>query len=189
MAPSRALFFKFLQLSHFGRLEGRVGLFMFQRTLGTLPTESAFMQKTAQVVRADADSVLLSQPLHQLRCGPGSRRLIDHALHSIEMFRFDYGRSSWTWSVWKLAEAAYQECFDILAHCLFMASQMPCNMGNAPASIRESDHLKSIPTLRGNPLLTGACFQFLTLGRIQSNDNHGRFTPTINYTIHLHHCA
>lgn len=118
------------------------------------------MQQAGKMIGMDSDLELLLQPLDQPRCSPGSVRLIDEALQSAEMPFRDPGWSSRTRSVRQPVKAPNQELLNVLAHCLFMVSQVSGYAGDIPPPVCQPHHLQPITGARGNATLMGADPQF-----------------------------
>jgi len=99
------------------------------------------------VIGVDVYLVFPPQPLCQLGRRPGARRPIDELFQLLQMCLADLGGPPRTWSVWQQVKAPGQEGFDILTHRLFMVTKMLGDAGDAPASIRQPDHLQPVSGL------------------------------------------
>jgi hypothetical protein len=126
----------------------------------------------AQAVSAQADAMLLSNPVGKLGSSPGALTFADFGANSLKHGWSEGGVLAAARLVGQSIKASRKEGFDPGADGLLVLPKMAGNLGHAPTSIGETNHLKSITSAGSKSGLASALSKVLALVVSQSYTVH-----------------
>lgn len=153
---------------------------MFETTARPLVRQLGALEMHAEATWTQADAVLVSQPVRDLRCRPGPLATRDRGSEIIKHRHRQAGLLPATGLVGQGVKSAHQERFDPEPHRLIVLAQVVGDGGNTPSSIREPDHLQPIARAGDHPSVPGTLLKFLPLRIGQCYSVHAKSVP--NFT-------